>query len=105
MEKRSTPPNDKVIGAAHEYILCYSKNNLLVKLNLRERTDEQLQRYQNPDNHPKGPWTPGDLGANVKGGRYVASLYFPIINPNTGESHYPPQMVIGDLINKRYKSF
>lgn len=90
-KKRSTPPNDKVIGAAHEYILCYSKNNLLVKLNLRERTDEQLQRYQNPDNHPKGPWTPGDLGANVKGGRYVASLYFPIINPNTGESHYPPQ--------------
>lgn len=27
--------------------------------------------------------------ANVKGGRYVASLYFPIINPNTGEEHYP----------------
>ncbi len=90
-KKRSTPPNDKVIGAAHEYILCYSKNSLLVRLNLRERTEEQLQRYQNPDNHPKGPWTSGDLGANVKGGRYVASLYFPIINPNTGESHYPPQ--------------
>ncbi len=52
-KKRSTPPNDKVIGAAHEYVLCYSKNNLLVKLNLRERTDKQLQRYQNPDNHPK----------------------------------------------------
>ncbi len=27
--------------------------------------------------------------ANVKGGRYVASLYYPIINPNTGEEHYP----------------
>lgn len=100
-KKRSTPPNDKVIGAAHEYVLCYSKNNLLVKLNLRERTDSQLQRYQNPDNHPKGPWTPGDLGANIKGGRYVASLFFPIVNPNTGEAHYPPQMVIGDLINRR----
>lgn len=48
-------------------------------------------RYQNPDNHPKGPWAPGDLSANVKGGRYVASLYYPIINPNTGEEHYPPQ--------------
>lgn len=90
-KKRSTPPNDKVIGAAHEYVLCYSKNISAVRLNLRERTPEQLSRYQNPDNHPKGPWTPGDLGANVKGGRYVASLYFPIINPNTGEEHYPPQ--------------
>jgi adenine-specific DNA-methyltransferase len=32
---------------------------------------------------------PGDLMANVKGGRYVESLYFPIRNPNTGEEHYP----------------
>jgi adenine-specific DNA-methyltransferase len=27
--------------------------------------------------------------ANVKGGRYVKSLYYPIINPLTGEKHYP----------------
>jgi len=27
--------------------------------------------------------------ANVKGGRYVESLFFPIINPNTGEEHFP----------------
>ena len=90
-KKRSTPPNDKKIGAAHEYVLCYAKQCALVELNLRERTEEQLARYQNPDNHPKGPWTAGDLGANVKGGRYVASLYYPIVNPNTGEAHYPPQ--------------
>lgn len=90
-KKRSTPPNDQVIGAAHEYILGYAKRLDSVGLNLRERTKEQLARYQNPDNHPKGVWTPGDLGANVKGGRYVASLYYPIINPNTGEEHYPPQ--------------
>ena len=90
-KKRSTPPNDQVIGAAHEYIFCYAKKMITVKLNLRERSAEQLDRYQNPDNHPKGPWTAGDLGANVKGGRYVASLYYPIVNPNTGEKHYPPQ--------------
>ncbi len=90
-KKRSTPPNDKVIGAAHEYVLVYAKRLESVGLHLRERTHEQLARYQNPDNHPKGPWTSGDLGANVKGGRYVASLYYPIVNPNTGEEHYPPQ--------------
>ncbi|QKZ12962.1 site-specific DNA-methyltransferase [Spirosoma sp. KUDC1026] len=88
-KKRSTPPNDKVIGANHDYILVYCKSVERVKLNLRERTAEQLSRYRNPDDHPKGAWTPGDLMANVKGGRYVQSLYFPIQNPNTGEDHYP----------------
>jgi len=90
-KKRSTPPNDKVIGAAHEYILLYARNAKSTGLNLRERSQEQLDRYKNPDNHPKGAWAPGDLGANVKGGRFVQSLYFPIVNPNTGEEHYPPQ--------------
>lgn len=87
--KRSTPPNDKIIGAAHDYILIYAKSLGSVGLNLRPRTSEQLGRYKNPDNHPKGPWTSGDLMANVKGGRYVESLYYPIVNPNTGEEHYP----------------
>ena len=89
--KRSTPPNDKVIGADHDYILVYSKNREQVRLNLRERTEEQASRYKNPDNHPKGPWTSGDLMANVKGGRYVASLTFPITNPVTGQESLPRQ--------------
>ena len=87
-KKRSTPPNDKIIGAQHEYILVYAKSEH-VGLFLRERTPEQIARYKNPDNHPKGPWTAGDLMANVKGGRYVKSLYYPIVNPHTGEEHYP----------------
>ena len=31
----------------------------------------------------------GDLMANIKGGRFVSSLYFPIVNPRTGQEHYP----------------
>jgi adenine-specific DNA-methyltransferase len=87
--KRSTPPNDKTIGANHDYILCYAKAAGAVGLRLRERSGEQLERYRNPDKHSKGPWAAGDLMANVKGGRFVKSLYFPIINPQTGEEHYP----------------
>lgn len=90
-KKRSTPPNDKIIGTNHDYIFAYAKNKDCLKLNLRIRTIEQINRYKNPDNHPKGDWTAGDLMANVKGGRYVKSLYFPIINPKTGEKHYPSQ--------------
>ena len=88
-KKRSTPPNDKIIGANHDYIVCFAKNVSSLQLNLRERSADQVARYQNPDNHPKGPWAPGDLQANVKGGRYVKSLYFPIKNQITGEEHYP----------------
>jgi len=87
--KRSTPPNDKVIGANHDYILCFAKDILSADLNLRERSEEQIGRYRNPDNHPKGPWAAGDLMANVKGGRFVKSLFFPIVNPATGEEHFP----------------
>ncbi len=88
-KKRSTPPNDKVIAAQHEYIISIAKNSNKCRLNLRERTVAQLANYKNPDNHPKGPWMSGDLMANVKGGRFVQSLYFPIINPRTGQKHYP----------------
>ena len=88
-KKRSTPPNDKIIGAQHEYIICITKNNNQHSLNLRPRSTKQIKRYRNPDNHPKGVWTSGDLMANIKGGRYVESLFFPIKNPRTGQEHYP----------------
>lgn len=88
-KKRSTPPNDKAIGAQHDYVLVYAKQYSAGSIALRPRSEEQAARYQNPDNHPKGPWAPGDLMANVKGGRYVESLNFPITNPNTGEEHFP----------------
>ncbi len=88
-KKRAAPPNDKMIGTTHEYIVLFAKDISKVHLCRKKRTKQQLSRYKNPDNHPKGPWAPDNLMANVKGGRYVESLYFPIINPNTGEKHYP----------------
>lgn len=88
-KKRSGPPNDKDIAATHEYILLYSKSYKTAKFNRKKRSEEQENRYSNPDNHPKGKWAADNLMANVKGGRYVESLYFPIVNPNTNEEHYP----------------
>lgn len=88
-KKRNGPPNDQFIGAVHEYIVIYAKNPEKVQLYLKPRTKEDVDKFKNPDNHPKGPWSSGDLTANIKGGRYVASLYYPIRNPNTGAEHYP----------------
>ena len=89
-KKRGGPPNDKKIGATHEFIIGFCKNRKLESvLNWKQRNEKQLSRYKNPDNHPEGVWAVDNLMANVKGGRYVESLYFPIANPNTGELHYP----------------
>lgn len=89
-KKKNTPPNDKILGGVHEYILVYAKDKSRQKLHRRKRDSHQTEKYKNPDNHVKGPWVAGDLTANVKGGRYVAHLYYPIKNPNTGDAHYPP---------------
>ena len=70
-------------------MIVYGKVLSSASINLRARSDDQIARYRNPDGHPKGPWAPGDLMANVKGGRYVESLYFKIVNPRTGQEHYP----------------
>lgn len=88
-KKRNTPPNDRVMGAQHDYLLVYVRKDLS-GLRLRPRSADQIARYKNPDGHPKGAWVAGDLTANVKGGRYVASLSFPIVNPRNGLEHWPP---------------
>jgi adenine-specific DNA-methyltransferase len=88
-KKRNTPPNDKKLGTQQDYILVFAQESG-AGLSYRPRSEKQLARYRNPDDHPKGPWAEGDLTANVKGGRYVESLNFPIRNPKTGIEHYPP---------------
>ena len=88
--KRSGAPNDKRLGATHEFVIVYGANGQQDKnLKRRQRSSADLKRYKNPDNHPKGVWAPDNLMANVKGGRYVESLNFPITNPDTGQVHYP----------------
>ena len=59
-EKTYTPKsNSRVISADTDYVLCYAKNKSLFEANgwnLISKDSEQLGRYSNPDNDPKGPW-------------------------------------------------
>lgn len=90
-KRRSTPPNDRVIGKNHEYIYLYSKNNNSYKLNLQRRTAQMNSNYKNPDNDPRGAWNYADLSGNGKGGRLVESCVYPIQDPSTGKKHMPPK--------------
>ena len=90
-KRRATPPNDRVIGKNHEYIVVYARNNECVKLSLQPRSEKLNARYLNPDNDPRGAWAQSDLSANGKGGRLTDSCIYPIVNPKTNKEFYPPQ--------------
>lgn len=90
-KRRTTPPNDRIIGKNHEYVFLYSKNILNHVLNLQKRTAKMDSNYKNPDNDPRGKWDYADLSGNGKGGRLVESCVYPIIDPLTGEKHLPPK--------------
>jgi adenine-specific DNA-methyltransferase len=90
-KRRATPPNDRIIGKNHEYILVYAKEFDSISLFLQPRDEKLNSRYSNPDDDPRGSWVASDLSANGKGGRLAESCVFPIKNPNDGKEYLPPQ--------------
>jgi Adenine specific DNA methylase Mod len=78
-EKDKGRRSDAVISAAHDYILVYAKNPEMwgKRRNLLGRTPDQLKRYRNPDNDPRGPWLQGDNGtakSSSEGSRWPITL-------------------------------
>ncbi|SFC26587.1 adenine-specific DNA-methyltransferase [Zunongwangia mangrovi] len=90
-KRRATPPNDRIIGKNHEYILIYAKRIESLKLYLQPRSARLNSRYSNPDNDPNGAWVASDLSANGKGGRLTQSCIFDIVDPKTGKKYSPPK--------------
>ena len=90
-KRRSTPPNDRIIGKNHEYLVIFAKKIDSISIHLQPRSIKLNSRYSNPDNDPKGDWVASDLSANGKGGRLTDSCVFEIKNPYTGAIFSPPQ--------------
>ncbi|MFO0971426.1 MAG: site-specific DNA-methyltransferase [Candidatus Saccharimonadales bacterium] len=90
-KKRATPPNDRNIGRIHEYVLVYARHSEKVSLGLLPRDEKSVDRYSNPDNDPRGPWSASDLSANGKGGRLSLSTIYPITNPADGKEYMPTE--------------
>lgn len=84
-KKKTNGNNMGFLPPVHDYILCYSKDIGSISDMGYPVTDAFIAKtFSNPDNDPRGPWTVTDLSANHRG------PYFPIQNPMTGETHYPP---------------
>ena len=88
-QQRNTRENRKAFSNNHEYIIVYSLNPVAFKKrrNLLPLTDEVIERYNNPDNDPRGPWQ--SVTANVQDGHAVTSQFYEVIAPN-GKVHNPP---------------
>ena len=85
-ERAFAPKNDaKYFSDSHDYVIVYARNINSFSIGLLPRTDEANARYKNPDNDPRGPWTPDNMTVKT----YSASYDYEITTPN-GSIMSPP---------------
>jgi adenine-specific DNA-methyltransferase len=87
MAKKYSPQNDaKWLSDNHDFIVCISKNKFKWAPTLLPRTEKQDERYQNPDNDPRGPWKPSGLDVRT----YTPEYDYEIVTPS-GRKVRPPK--------------
>jgi len=78
-EKDKGRRSDAALSVSHDYILIYARKSDIWgrARKLLGRTDDQVKRYKNPDNDPRGPWLQGDNGtakSSSEGSRFPVTL-------------------------------
>lgn len=85
-QKTTSRRNDaKYLSNSHEYVLTYMKDAW--DRRLLPRSEDQLKRYRYDDNDGRGRYALDTLSV----ARATPSSIYPIVNPDTGEEHYPPK--------------
>ncbi len=75
----------KHISETTDFIYIYAKNFDKAAIGKWDRTVEQLEKFKNPDNDPRGPWKAENLSA----GKFYSAGQFQITGP-TGQKFLPP---------------
>ncbi len=100
-ERAYSPVNlKKHFSESHDYIICYAKNMELAICNGLPRSDEANDRYSNPDNDPRGPWTSGDLSVGPR----IESKVYEITAPS-GRKILPPSGYCWRLDEKTFEQY
>ena len=85
-ERAFAPKNDaKYFSDSHDYIVVYAKRLDIFTIGKLPRTEEANARYKNPDNDPRGPWSPDNMTVKT----YSSAYDYEIITPN-GTIMTPP---------------
>jgi len=101
-ERAFAPKNDaKYYSDSHDYALTYAKNLQTFQIGLLPRTEEANSRYKNPDNDPRGPWTPDNMTVKTYSSNYDYEITTPNgtkIKPTNGRCWFTSQERMNDLI-------
>ena len=85
--KMDSPKNSaRHLSEDHDYILLYAKNADIWRPRLLPRSQQMVDRYQNPDDDPRGPWLLGDLAAR----NYYSKGTYAITTPSGKVIGGPP---------------
>jgi len=84
---RKSVSSDTLISLAHHHTLFWAKSKSAIDSQKHLfRLPAQQEKFENPDNDPRGPWTLDPFDApNIR-----PNLTYEITNPKTGEKHLPP---------------
>jgi adenine-specific DNA-methyltransferase len=80
--RASSAMAEKLVSVDHEYVIAYQRGNFPSFLG--EKKD--YANYSNPDNDPKGDWTPGDLTVGMTKEQRPHQFY-DLVDPKTGKTY------------------
>ncbi len=100
--KRVSPANDSQwYSSDHEYVIVYARNKNSWSPKKTLRTEDHNKYYKNPDNDSRGPWNSAAYTCN-KSKSERPNLYYPIINPYTGQEIWPNEKAVWKYSKKRH---
>jgi len=83
-QKVFSPKNSaKFFSEDHDYVIVYARNLEVWHPNLLPRTEEMDERFENPDDDPRGPWSSGDLTAR----NYYSAGTYEVTSPSGKKFH------------------
>ncbi len=89
-QKRTSPDIRATIGPGHDHILVFAKDLIRFKqiVKTTPKTSDQVKKYKNPDNDPRGPWVSSDYTAQG----FRPNQMYKITTPS-GAEYTPPEGV------------
>ncbi len=103
-QNKTSPANDaKYFSDDFDFLVCYAKNIEKFDLNGLERSEGQSNYFSNPDNDPRGDWNSATYTCN-KSNLERPSLYYPIMNPNTGKEVWPSKSAVWRFSKDRHEA-
>ena len=113
-QSRLSVSNDIDISVQHEQVLAYAKNRRQSNRRLRRANADRwysepsfaalpkplpAEGFSNPDGDPRGPWKLDPFDAP----HVSDSLTYAIVNPETGEEHWPPEGRQWRMLEQNYR--